>query len=461
MPTKVLVISDDARRSRTIVRLLKPTGFTTQIHPITAEISQGAFRGIVVLSVPNASDVVLGEMARIRAALPSWPVVMVTEEVSAEAALSAMEAGACQWLGADRLEQRLCGAVGSAMQTLRTIEDSSDPTPSGRFQLVFDTLITDAPQMQPVVRAVNSAMESDVAVLIHGETGTGKELIARAIHDKGSRSGPFLAINCAGIPESLLEAELFGHERGAYTGATNRRAGVFEQARGGTLFLDEIGEMQVNLQAKLLRVLQSGDFKRLGGNEALKADVRVVAATNRDLESLVETGRFRADLFYRLAVFPIYLPPLRERTGDVARLLMYFTTRISEREQRIVDEVEPEVLTLLELHDFPGNVRELENIVSYAVLSCADDIITVSDLPAALVRAVAKKRAAMRAEEPAASSHAEPGPAAFPTLVEIERKHIRQAMRRAGGKKSLAASLLGISRTTLYRKLVELDLDVE
>ncbi|MFT7622859.1 MAG: two-component system response regulator AtoC, partial [Myxococcota bacterium] len=314
---------------------------------------------------------------------------------------------------------------------------------------------------KPVMRALENAFTSSVPVLIHGESGTGKELAARAIHNQGPRKDfPFVAMNCAGIPEALLEAELFGHERGAFTGAVSRRLGVFEQAQGGTLFLDEIGDLHPSLQAKLLRVLQSKQFKRVGGNSTLTADVRVLAATNRDLEQEVEEGRFRPDLYYRLAVYTVLLPPLRDRAGDVPYLVVYFLTRCADRENKEIVGADPEVLELLELHDYPGNVRELENIISYAVVSARDEVLSIADLPPGFLRAVARKQKLVDADRGTATpADEDTGEGPFATLAAHEKKHIANALLRARGNKTRAAHMLGVSRMRLYRKIAEYGLE--
>ena len=280
--------------------------------------------------------------------------------------------------------------------------------------------------------------------MIQGETGTGKELVARSLHYGGPRKAyPFVALNCAAIPETLIESELFGHERGAYTGATSRRLGQFERAHGGTIFLDEIGDMPAALQAKLLRVLQDKTIQRVGGTVNVPVDVRVIAATNRDLESAIETGTFRADLFYRLAAFPVRLPPLRERREDIPMMAELFLEQCAESANKSIRGIDPAALRVLLAHDWPGNVRELKNAIERAVLLETTDRLQVSSLPSQL----AAPNEAARPPERTVSS-----------LAESERRAIDDALEASDYDLGKAAQVLGISRATLYRKLKKHDL---
>jgi two-component system nitrogen regulation response regulator GlnG len=316
--------------------------------------------------------------------------------------------------------------------------------------------------MQEVYKAVGRVAPQDVTVLILGESGTGKELVARAIYHYSSRSqGPFLAINCAAIPENLLESELFGHEKGAFTGADRRRIGKFEQCHGGTLFLDEIGDMSPLTQAKILRVLQGQEFERVGGNESLQTDVRLLAATNRDLEALVADGRFRGDLFYRLNVFTIMLPPLRQRRDDLHLLAEHFLRRFSKELKKEVRGIAPEALELLRRYPWPGNVRELQSVIKQALLHATGPVLLPEFLPA-LLRGEDK-----RAEGAGAAAFD------FGGLTEYIRDQLRagsttlyadyqaltdrhllaEVLRHTGGNLTQAARVLGMTRATLRTKL--------
>ena len=308
----------------------------------------------------------------------------------------------------------------------------------------FNTLVGESPRMQEVYRLVQRVLNTTSNVLLTGESGTGKDLIARVLHYQGPRAkGPYIAINCAAIPETLLEAELFGYERGAYTGATQRKPGRFELASGGTLFLNEIGDMSPVLQAKLLQVLQDKQFERLGGTETITTDARIVAATNQDLERLISEGRFRSDLFYRLNVYPIALPPLRERQEDLGSLTMAFLKNFSQKLRKEVLGISKEAMGLLERYSWPGNVRELENVLERAVILCQGTVVTAQDLPSL--------REHLR--PPVLGGDAFRLPSGGIVLAEVEKAFIRQALEQSHQNKSHAAKLLGLSRTQLRTRM--------
>ena len=313
----------------------------------------------------------------------------------------------------------------------------------------FDGIVGDSPRMREVYALVERAVESDVTVLIQGESGTGKEMVAKSFHAKGLRkNGPFIAINCAAIPETLIESELFGYEQGAFTGATRQHVGAFERAKGGTIFLDEVGDMPLALQSKLLRVLQEREIQRIGGVTPIGIDVRLVAATNQNLEAAVEAGDFRGDLFYRLAVFPIMLPPLRERREDIPLLADHFLRKHSERLGKPIDSMSTAALGALLQYDWPGNVRELENAIERAVLLETTEVLHVHSLPPEL--------------PPLAASRVDPwAPMATLSLSEVERQAIAHALDLSANNIAAAARSLGINRTTLYRKLRKYDLPAD
>jgi transcriptional regulator with GAF, ATPase, and Fis domain len=296
-----------------------------------------------------------------------------------------------------------------------------------------------SPQMKELLTLVDKVAGSDVTVLIRGESGTGKELVAEAIHRGSPRAGgPLVAVNCAALTETLLDSELFGHEKGAFTGAVKRKLGRFELAQGGTIFLDEIGDVSAALQAKLLRVLQEKTFVRVGGTETITADVRLIAATNRDLEEAIRRGHFREDLYYRLSVFPIRVPPLRERREDIPDLMEFF---LRQRGRQLSD-IDPAAVDQLVRYGWPGNVRELENVIERAViLAAGGEKIGSAHLPL-----------------PASSPAAAPAPGEELNLERLERQSILQALKQSGGNKSAAARLLGITRRTLYSRMERLGL---
>ena len=311
----------------------------------------------------------------------------------------------------------------------------------------FAGIVGDSPKMRQMYMLIQQALKSNTTVLIHGESGTGKELVAKSFHFNGPRSQrPFLAINCSAVPETLIESELFGHERGAFTGATGQRIGLFERAAGGTVFLDEVGDMPPFLQAKLLRVLQEREIQRVGGRETVSVDVRVIAATNKNLQAAVKAGTFREDLFYRLAVFPIPVPPLRERREDIPVLANFFLKKHTERLDKSISGFSPTALHAMLQYNWPGNVREMENAIERAILLETTEVLQASNLPSEV--------------SPLAFS---PSNSSTPTVArlrmsEVERQAIAQALEISNHNISEAASILGVNRATLYRKLKKYDL---
>jgi transcriptional regulator with GAF, ATPase, and Fis domain len=312
-----------------------------------------------------------------------------------------------------------------------------------RSEYNFDEIVGTSPPMQEVFDAIEQVADMETTVLVTGETGTGKELVARALHDRSDRADQvFVKVNCAALSSDLIESELFGHEKGAFTGATEQRKGRFELADGGTLLLDEIGELPLDTQAKLLRALQHQAFERVGGSETIEVDTRILAATNRDLEAEVEADRFRSDLYYRLNIFPIELPPLRERDGDVALLAEHFCDRFARRTGKDVTGLTPNAMAVLQGYDWPGNVRELANIIERAVILTREDRI--------------------RAEHLSITNGRDAGQAGFESLEAVQRQHIEQALERTGGVvggDNGAAQLLDVKRTTLLSRMDRLGVD--
>jgi two-component system response regulator HydG len=324
-------------------------------------------------------------------------------------------------------------ASGSLLRALRHDEEMQALAGRVEKEEGYRGLVGKDPRMQSVYKLIKDVAPTDSTVLILGESGTGKELVAKAIHESSHRRGhPFVVIDCAAYPATLLESELFGHEKGAFTGATRQKAGRFEQAQGGTVFLDEVGEIPMSAQIKLLRVLQTHQFERLGGEKTLDLDVRILAATNKDLLAEVKAGRFREDLYYRLHVFPLELPPLRERRNDIPRLARHFLTRFAQEQSRQAAEFSPAAMRQLLEYHWPGNVRELENVVERSVVLARGALVEVSDLPPALGSSV---------------------PPSTKPMNQYEKQILAQALEQSGWNKKAAAQSLGISRTTLYRKM--------
>jgi two-component system nitrogen regulation response regulator GlnG len=420
---------------------------------------------VLDLGLPDQSG--LEFFQQIRRINPRIPVVFVARSKRADVAIEAMKHGAFDCLFKPLDPSQLRRVVGAALDVARRMgqpaaaeETATDPPAEG-------TIVGSCPAMGEVYKAVGRVAAQDVPVLITGESGTGKELVARAIYQHGPRAhAPFLALNCAAIPENLLESELFGHEKGAFTGADRRRIGKFEQCNGGTLFLDEIGDMPLALQAKVLRLLQEQAFERVGGNETIRTDVRLIAATHRDLTAWSAQGKFRPDLYYRLGVFTIPLPPLRERGDDLPLLVQHYLRRFSRELGREVRQVAPEALERLCRYDWPGNIRELQSVLKQALLQASGDVLLPAFLPETLdVPAEAGRMPTgeergsetivvrPRIESDARDLYGE-------AHRQVDRQLLPRVLEHARGSQQQAALLLGIARQTLRLKLRELNLTV-
>jgi len=402
------------------------------------------------LMLPDAS----GEsvLVRLREARPDLPVIVLSAQADVTRAVDTMKLRPFDYVVKPFLPERLVRAVSMAReefalrQQVRRLEREVHDT----FR--FEEIIGRSPRMRQVYDQIDKVLTNRVPVFVHGESGTGKELVARAIHYNGTRrAGPFVALNCGAIAESLQESELFGHERGAFTGAAAQYRGRFEQAHGGTLFLDEVGELSAAVQTRLLRVLQEGEVQRLGGSQTTKVDARVISATHRNLEALVTEGRFREDLFYRLMVFPIDLPALSQRPEDIPLLARHFV-RKHVRQIGVADATfETDALDILCRYDWPGNVRELENVIVRTLVSGGGGVIGVDALPPVLVL----KSMKLDQRPPDAAATTAPSPADILPLEAVERQAILQALAALDGNMSLVAKRLGVGRATLYRKLAQ------
>ena len=380
-------------------------------------------------------------LKRIKEEDPLIPVVMMSAHGTIEKAVQCMKLGAYDFITKPFASDRLLVTVNNALMNSSLKKEVDELKRELKDKYQFKNIIGQSGPMQEVFRAMEKVVDSNVTVLITGESGTGKELIARAIHyhNKKRSDYPFVAVNCSALPETLLESELFGHEKGSFTGATGRRVGKFEQADGGTIFLDEIGLMTPATQAKVLRVLQEREFERVGGNELVRVDTRVISATNKDLEEAVKKGEFREDLFYRISVFPIHLPPLRERKEDIPLLAAHFLNKYAQAEGKELETISPEALELLMAYHWPGNVRELENAIERAVVLANPPEITAKDLPAS-VRSLGEKK--IYESDNKLSSWIE----------KLEEEALRQALLECEGNISQTAKKLGIGRATIYRK---------
>jgi two-component system response regulator HydG len=442
---QVLVVDDDPDMRALLEAGLREIGFATRVtgsgDEALAALATGDFDVVVTdLQMPGLSGLELCE--RIVGARPDVPVVVVTAHATVESAVGAIRAGAYDFVTKPLKLQPFQLTVERAARhrelqaEVKRLREVASPQP-------FSGILGHSQAMRAALEMVSRVAATDTTVLVTGESGTGKELIARAIHQRSRRAAAaFVAINCAAVPETLLESELFGHAKGAFTDARTARAGLFLQASGGTLFLDEIGEMPVALQAKLLRVLQERTVRPVGGDHEIPFDARIVAATNRDLEAAVDEGRFREDLFYRIHVVRIELPPLRARGNDVLELAQAAVERVARAAGKPVVGIAPEAAQKLLSYDWPGNVRELQNAVERAVALTRYDQITVDDLP----EKVRDHR----------SSHlvvAGDDPEQLPTMDEVERRYVLRVVDAVQGNKALAARILGFDRKTLYRKL--------
>ncbi|MBI1839629.1 MAG: sigma-54-dependent Fis family transcriptional regulator [Verrucomicrobia bacterium] len=441
---------------------------------------------LVVMDIRMAGIGGLETLRKLRALDPKLPVIMMTAYGSTQTVIEAMKLGAYDYLNKPFDIPRLKEVIGAAMKASRDMRKVVSYQPLLESEDYDLGIVGRSEPMQGVFKLIGQLAATDATALITGESGTGKELVARAIYHHSRRgSQPFLAINCAAIPENLLESELFGHERGAFTGATHQRIGKFEQCHNGTLFLDEIGDMPLQTQTKILRVLQSGGFERVGGNQPIQVNVRVIAATNRPLERAVAERQFREDLFFRLNVVRIHLPALRERGGDVRLLTDYFLKKLPQRQGLASKAISEEALRFFESHSWPGNVRELENALQRAMVVCKGDVILPADLPPEVYGGVAVGTALggpHASEHPSASPPVSGGGAAagahlsaptaedVPALARalfqlaraqsklkvipaVERELIIQALKETQGNQVQAAKLLGITRATLRKRI--------
>lgn len=467
MPT-LLVIDDEPSIQHAFGRVFRPPEFALHAASSAAEGVELAARvnpDVVVLDVhlPDASG--LDTFHRLRALDARIPVVLVTGHGTSELAIEAIKEGAYEYLlkplelaPLRELISRACAS--SRLMHVPAVVSEPEAAPPGA-----DALIGRCAAMQDVYKAIGRVAAQDVTVLILGESGTGKELIARAIYQHSlRRDKPFLAVNCAAIPEPLLESELFGHERGSFTGADRQRIGKFEQCNGGTLFLDEVGDMTPLTQTKILRVLQEQRFERVGGNETVGTDVRLIAATNIDLEKASEAGRFRRDLYFRLNVFTIRLPPLRDRGDDLVQLTRHYARRFARELNKTLTDIALEALEVLRRYPWPGNVRELQSAVRYAVVQAVGEVVMPDRLPRSVLGGPAPEPAAGRLDVVALVqellSRGEDD-VYLKVGQAVDRAVLEAVLRHTGGNQVTASHLLGMSRTTLRAKLGALGLVIE
>ncbi len=447
---KILLVEDDDISRDTLSRLLKMSGYTVK----------GAASGKIGLSFLDhepfdiiITDLLLPDINGIeilkqaKDVSPSTEVILITGHASAETAVKAMKEGAFDYITKPLNFDELSILITNALEKRQLRSETVYLKQQLHNKYDFANIIGTSPPMQKLFARLKKVAGTDSTILVLGESGTGKELVARAIHFNGHRKDkPFIPVNCAAIPESLLEGELFGHVKGAFTGAIRDKIGKFEAANGGTIFLDEIGTMPMHLQTKLLRALQEQEIERIGSTRSIKLDVRVISATNLDLEKEVKKGNFREDLFYRLNVIPVVLPPLRERREDILPLVRHFIEKNCTEMKRPRMTISNEALHTLESYSWPGNVRQLENMVERIVALSEDERIMLSDIPGNI-------------RDEVLTTVSEQGVDLVKTVNEIEKKMICDALALAKGVKAKAAGMLGLNRTTLVEKMRRLGID--
>jgi nitrogen regulation protein NR(I) len=465
---KVLIVDDEESVRYSFKKLLREPAYQIlEAKEGNEALDQikAASPDLVILDIQMPGLSGLEVLQQIKKAAPRIPVLIITAYGSSDRVIAAMKHGAYEYIEKPFDIPRMKALIDEALEVGRLMRTEVLLESQTAGDWSSDRIIGKSPAIQEVYKMIGRVAGSDVSVLLVGESGTGKELVARAIYQHSRRAGkPFLAVNGAAIPETLLESELFGYEKGAFTGATKRKIGKFQQADGGTLFLDEIGDMSLSTQAKLLRLLQEGTFERLGGDETIHCNVRIIAATNKNLEAAIAEKAFREDLYYRIKVITINLPPLRARQGDLPDLIQYFIGKHSAELRSEPVSLAPETLQLLKDYGWPGNVRELENVLKRAILLCKSNIIT-PDVVAEDLRLAKKPTETPKAERLAlfVSGDLEQyhGKLYETVMSDLERELIIAALQKAGGNQVRAAQLLGISRVMLHDRIEKYGIKTE
>lgn len=448
---QVLVVDDDEITCNLLEEVLSKEGYAVDraLDGRTAiEKGEKKFYDVVLTDIRMAETDGMEVLRSYREKSPETVMIMMTAFGSIETAIRAIKEGAFDYVSKPFKLEEIKLTIQRALDQKRLLRENLLYRQELISKYKLENIVGRSPKMLQVYKTIARVAESRSTVLIYGESGTGKELIARAIHFNSSRaSAPFVAVDCGSLAETLLESELFGHVRGAFTGALANKRGLFEEADRGTCFLDEVGDISLSIQAKLLRVLQEHEIKRVGGTETIKVDVRIVAATNKDLERMVEEKKFREDLYYRLNVVSIYLPPLRERPEDIPLLVDHFLRKYATQDQKPLVHIAPEALDLLTKYRWPGNVRELENVIERAVTLTQSGIILPEDLP-------------HRIRVGSAETDLRAFPSRIP-LSEMEKLYIQKVLEETGGNRKKAAEILGIDRRTLYRMAARLGIPLK
>jgi DNA-binding NtrC family response regulator len=441
LPVHILVVDDDEITCSLLEEVLSKEGYEVEKALNGSEaIAKGSEKNyaVVLTDIKMAGVDGMEVLHSYRKRSPETIVIMMTAFGSIETAIGAIKEGAYDYVSKPFKLDEIKLTIRRALEQKRLTEENQLYRQELISKYKLENIVGRTPAMLQVYKTIARVADSRSTVLLVGESGTGKELVARAIHFNSPRAAkPFVAVDCGSLAETLLESELFGHVRGAFTGAVASKKGLFEEADGGTCFLDEVGDIGLTMQAKLLRVLQEHEIKRVGGTETLKVDVRIVAATNKNLEELVEERKFREDLFYRLNVVAIHLPPLRERAEDIPLLANHFLRKYAEENKKSISQISPEALELFSTYRWPGNVRELENVIERSVTLSQHSVILSEDLP---------RRIRAEKKEPAAATL----PSHLP-LAELEKMYIQKILQETGGNKKKTAEILGIDRRTLYR----------
>lgn len=456
---KILVVDDEKMIRWSLGEALRGWGY----EPVEAETVNAALAAfdaetpsavLLDINLPDGSG--LDVLRKVRHRQPDAVVIMITANVLVDETIGALRGGAYDFIGKPINLEELHVAIRNGIEASHLRKEVTQFRRERAQQFSFDQIIGQSPAMREMLAIARKVAESEVSsVLLQGESGTGKDLVAKAIHYQSNRAdGPFIAINCAAIPGTLIESELFGYEKGAFTDAKARKEGMFEQAEGGTLLLDEIGELELSLQAKLLRVLEEGAFRRVGGLKDIPFDARIIAASNRDLRKESEAGRFRLDLYYRLSVIQIDIPALRERGDDVISLAEYYIESFGKRLRKTVRGIEDDVAEAFRQYHWPGNVRELRNVIERALILEDDDIITTKYVPQGVVVGTNQS---ISASDGSGGRELFRLPPAGASLEEVEMSLVRQAIDRSGGNQTRAAELLSISRDQLRYRLKKLE----